>query len=242
MSIRLNFPALNGPLRVVRYKPRSMVLGPGTRAIVWFHGCSLSCPGCIAFEMNRSTTWLEFSPKELVAYLRTLPGIEGITLSGGDPFDQPKESLLAFLRHLRQETDLSVMCYTGRTLGQLERASDEAINRKILELCDILIDGVYDETRNTGQLWRGSSNQQIHFLTDRYRHLQEDAVNVRERAVEIDVSTDNVLTITGIPAPGFVERLRRQLDERGVTMRFQDNHSVPIPISTHDTVTRGVSS
>lgn len=217
----LSNPLAVETLRIARYKLRSRVLGPGERAVVWFQGCSLDCPGCIAAEMNRSTTWLSYSPTELVELVSSVAGIEGVTLSGGDPFDQPKAALIEFLRQLRALTSLSVMCYTGRTLRQLESASDATLNGEILSLCDILIDGVYDERRNDGHQWRGSSNQEIHFLTDRYRHLADEIRSSKERAVEVDLSTDKVVSITGIPAPRFLERLRQQLAERGIEWSYQ---------------------
>lgn len=205
-------------LRVARYKLRSRVLGPGERAVIWFQGCSLDCPGCIALEMNRSATWLSFSADELVELVAQVEGIEGVTLSGGDPFDQPKDELAAFLDRLRATTSLSVMCYTGRTLRQLELADDADLNRSILAHCDVLVDGIYDERLNTGQQWRGSSNQVIHFLTDRYRDIAEQTHASKDRAIEVDLSTDNVVSITGIPAPRFMEKFRRQLDDRGVKL------------------------
>lgn len=170
--------------------------------------------------MNRSTEWLEFTPGELVALVNRICDIEGVTLTGGDPFDQPKEMLLEFLRLLRADTALSVLCYTGRTVEQLSAAPDAALNQMILEHCDLLIDGAYDERQNLGQLWRGSANQNLYFFTPRYRHLRDQVLIAEGRAIEIDVSPESLLTIAGIPQPGFVARLRQQLDSQGVSWTF----------------------
>jgi len=208
-------------LRVARTKEKCSVLGPGVRAVIWFHGCSLNCPGCIAHEMNISKSYTPYSPDELVAWVRSIDGIEGITLSGGDPFDQPKLAILEFLKIVKRETTLGVMCYTGRTLGDLLSREDNQINREILGLIDILVDGPYEQLKNEGHQWRGSSNQVIHFLTNRYAHHQTEVVKSKRREIEIDLNLENRLAISGIPEVGFLKRLRTQLESRGVEFQLE---------------------
>ena len=210
-------------LRVARTKEKCSVLGPGARAVIWFHGCSLKCPGCIAHEMNHSTSHEVMTPQALLEWVRGIEGIQGITLSGGDPFDQAKGALLEFLQLIRAKTSMSVMCYTGRLLEELLGAEDRDINQEILACIDILIDGPYDQMKNEGHQWRGSSNQTIHFLTSRYAHLESEVVSSRQRAVEVDLSLDNRLTIAGIPEVGFMQRLRKNLNARGIEMRIELN-------------------
>ena len=210
-----------GLLHVARTKQQTSVLGPGQRAVIWFHGCSLKCPGCIAFEMNHSTDFTPYTPRELFEWVQGIPGIEGITLSGGDPFDQPRGALLEFLRLVRRDGQLSVMCYTGRTLGELMSCPERDVNREILGHVDMLVDGPYEQMKNDGHQWRGSSNQEIHFLTDRYLHLRSEILESKNRGVEIDLSLDNRLAITGIPGIGFIKRLRNQLESRGVDFRLE---------------------
>ena len=213
------------PLRVHRIKPRCEVLGPGVRAVVWFQGCRLDCPGCIAWEMNRSADFQRFQPEELAARLAAVEGIEGITLSGGDPFDQPLESFAEFLNVLRSRSFLSVVCYTGRTFEELLDHPQAKTCRQILSEIDLLIDGPYIEELNDGSLWRGSSNQRLLPLTDRYKYLfvpgnstsagRKAIPDKGPRSLEIEVSPTNELTIAGIPPPGFMATLRSRLAERG---------------------------
>jgi anaerobic ribonucleoside-triphosphate reductase activating protein len=210
-------------LRIARTKERSSVLGPGTRAIIWFHGCTLDCPGCIAHEMNRSSSYELYSPESLLNWLTGIDGIEGVTLSGGDPFDQPKDELLQFLRFVKSKTNLSVMCYTGRTLQELLLAADHVANLRILEFVDILVDGPYEQLKNEGHQWRGSSNQKIHFLTHRYLHLEGEMEQVKNRAVEIELSLENRLTITGIPEVGFLQKIRKRMELNGVAFRLNSD-------------------
>ncbi|MGM0485568.1 MAG: 4Fe-4S single cluster domain-containing protein [Planctomycetota bacterium] len=204
-----------GVLRLARWKLRCEVLGPGVRAVLWFHGCSLDCPGCIAREMNASAEVETWTPTALAERLIAVEGIEGVTLTGGDPFDQDSTALAGVLARL-QEAGLSVLCYTGRTLEQLlERPSADA-HRSLLRYVDMLIDGPYVAELNDGALWRGSSNQYIHFLSARYRHLADAVRDGRSRALEVDWALDGTLSIAGIPKPGFLRRLVAQLDRRGV--------------------------
>ena len=211
----------NEGFRVARTKQCTSVLGPGQRAVIWFHGCSLKCPGCIAFEMNHSAEFTPYTPRELYEWVHGLSGIEGITLSGGDPFDQPGLALLEFLQLVRKDGQLSVMCYTGRTLEELMTSPENDLNRQILDYVDILVDGPYEQLKNEGHQWRGSSNQKIHFLTERYMHLRSEILESKNRGVEIDLSLDNRLTLTGIPEIGFIKRLRNQLESRGVDFRLE---------------------
>jgi anaerobic ribonucleoside-triphosphate reductase activating protein len=207
-------------LRVYRIKDRCRTLGPGERAVVWFQGCSLRCPGCIAYEMNLSSTFDSMSPQLLAARLMAIDGIEGITLTGGDPFDQPRDLLAEFLECIRQGSDLSVMCYTGRTFDQLTVGEDAGIHRRILQHVDVLVDGPYVEELNEGHKWRGSANQRIFLLTDRYRALEAELAVARERTLEFELTTSNELYMSGIPPRGFMRRFVRQLDARGVVLQL----------------------
>ncbi|MEZ6122332.1 MAG: 4Fe-4S single cluster domain-containing protein [Planctomycetaceae bacterium] len=192
------------------------MLGPGRRTVLWFQGCALDCPGCIAFEMNRSSDHRLYRAEQLADRVISGGGqVEGITLSGGDPFDQPLDELHRFLKCVRESSSLSVMCYTGRTLSELNRHPQQNIVQQILSHTDILIDGRYVEDRNDGALWRGSSNQTVHFLSERYQYLAADFETVNQREVEIELTADDQLLIAGIPRPGFMNTLSQRLSERG---------------------------
>ncbi|WP_373649440.1 4Fe-4S single cluster domain-containing protein [Schlesneria sp. DSM 10557] len=207
-------------LRVVRFQERSQALGPGTRAVIWFQGCTFDCPGCIAAEMNHSNDFELTTPSDLVERVLKISGIEGVTLSGGDPFDQPLTLLAEFLEILNRQSELSVMCYTGRTLDQLRRRGANDVTARILSRLDILIDGLYVESLNDGRAWRGSSNQEIHFLSPRYHHLETSILESRDRELEVSVGPTRQIEITGIPPAGFMGRLQGQLKLRDLSLEF----------------------
>ena len=139
-------------LNVARWLERSAVNGPGERFVLWLQGCPLRCKGCW-----NPDTW-DFAPRRLLAaedfveLVRGVSGIEGVTLTGGEPFAQA-ESLVPAVRELRR-IGLSLMVFTGYELGEL---SSPAAG-ELLEMTDILVAGRYRENERTEALaWRGSS-------------------------------------------------------------------------------------
>jgi anaerobic ribonucleoside-triphosphate reductase activating protein len=100
------------------------------------------------------------------------------------------------------------MCYTGYTLEALRARNDPWIER-LLASMDILIDGPFVRDRAANLLWRGSSNQRVHFLTDTYRHLAAQ-VGHGPAQVEFTIGREEFLT-TGTWPQGLLERLHQIL-------------------------------
>ena len=184
-------------LRIAHTESRTTVLGPGVRSVIWFQGCLLNCPNCIAQEMNIAAPAFLTTPRNLADWCMSQLGIQGVTLSGGDPLDQPLGMLEEFLSILRLETSLDIVLYTGRTLSQL-RQIDVGPMARVLELVDILIDGPYLETLNNGHGWRGSSNQQIHWLSNRL--TPDNSPEPAQRKMRISLNQQGELSLVGIPA------------------------------------------
>jgi anaerobic ribonucleoside-triphosphate reductase activating protein len=124
--------------------------------------------------------------------------IEGVTLLGGEPFDQA-DGLGSFARGVR-DLGLSVVAFTGYTLDELRSRRDPATH-DLLAAVDLLVDGRYDATRPEAErLWVGSRNQRFHYLTPRYtaaveRPGPEDPL----RTVEVRVGADGRLSANGWP-------------------------------------------
>jgi anaerobic ribonucleoside-triphosphate reductase activating protein len=205
-------------LCVARKKEFCNVLGPGTRSVIWFHGCTRQCPGCIAGTMNEITEYETFIPEQLADWVKNNTGIEGITLSGGEPFQQPLDELATFLMLVKQNsTDLSVLCYTGYRYEELNK-QESAI--PVLQLIDVLIDGEYRQNEDFGQRWRGSANQQFHFLTKRYKNKENEWNNTFERQIEIELAMNGKLLISGVPSKDFINKLTAELQRREVNVDF----------------------
>lgn len=138
--------------------------GNGLRVTVWVAGCSNRCPGCHnkhTWDYNQGKTIAQ-SFDEINKWINR-PYIKGLTVSGGDPFSQPVnslEELHEFLLTFKSEhLDKDIWLYTGEVF---EEAVKHPVKKRILELCDVLIDGPFIESqRDTTLAFRGSANQRI---------------------------------------------------------------------------------
>src|SRR5438045_2810869 len=144
--------------------------GPGKRFALWFQGCPLRCPGCCNPEMLPFTGGQRLTLADVVAQIKTAAaaqGVEGITLLGGEPLAHATAAS-ALAREVRL-LSLTVMVFSGYTLEEARALPDPAV-AELLAQTDILVDGPYvRELPETRRRWIGSSNQRIHFLTERYR-------------------------------------------------------------------------
>lgn len=143
--------------------PRSAVNGPGTRLVVFFQGCSRHCPGCFNPDTHPFEQRQLREPEELLKSCLTT-GVEGLTVSGGEPFAQP--SGLRRLLELARAAGLSTLVYTGYTIEEIR---EDPTIAACLPFIDVLIDGPFVmEMAERTLLARGSENQRIHLLTSRY--------------------------------------------------------------------------
>lgn len=207
------------------------VLGPGKRAIIWVQGCPKRCKNCITPQMQPFIEKELVEPAALANRILALKGncpsdereLEGITLVGGEPFSQA-QGLSEMIEILKAQSDLSVVTFTGHTLQQIQERNDFWWS-KLLSLSDILIDGEYIEELASDLLWRGSSNQKIYFLTDRYQHL-EPLKHHRGRYLEFDVTQEGELIMIGIPSPKFHRTLTEKLAQRGIQLESTDKSAI----------------
>jgi anaerobic ribonucleoside-triphosphate reductase activating protein len=120
--------------------------------------------------------------------------IEGITLSGGEPLEQI-DPLINLLQRVRFATSLSVVLFSGYELEKINKMKKGV---HLLKMVDVLIAGSYIEHLRLAHNLTGSSNQQIHFLTDRYR--MKDIARMPAAEVQIDLGGKIIITgIAGIP-------------------------------------------
>jgi anaerobic ribonucleoside-triphosphate reductase activating protein len=184
------------PLLNIAYLcPATKALGPGLRAVVWVQGCCFRCPGCIAPE------WIPYrianlvSPESLAEKLLTNPEVEGFTFSGGEPMLQAA-GLATLAQIARKKQDISIICYTGFPLERLQENPPAPGVPDLLSQIDVLIDGPYVDTLNDERGLRGSTNQRIHFLSDRLKGFDFEAC---PRTVEIHILEGEALLV-GVPS------------------------------------------
>jgi anaerobic ribonucleoside-triphosphate reductase activating protein len=196
-------------IRLYMAFPRTTALGPGERYAVWTQGCLKRCPGCISpksRDLNggyvRDTSGLA---SEVLA-----SGLEGLTVSGGEPFLQA-EAVSCLIEEARRERDIGVCLYTGFLLEELEAMEDPQVSR-LLGLVDILIDGPYVEAENDGASLRGSSNQRALCLTGRYKgHM--GMYGAPGRRIELYAQPGGAATVIGIPPRNIGGLVRLEDDE-----------------------------
>lgn len=169
--------------RVHAVEPRSRANGPGTRFVLWFQGCTLGCPGCF----NPGTHAL--GGRELAIDEVDFGDVEGISLSGGEPMQQP-EAALAVLQRARAR-GLSTLMFSGYTRAEIEALP---LGPRVLAELDVLIDGRYVAADRLGTGLRGSANQRIQLLTSRYTLADVEATPV----AEVRIGPTGELTLTGV--------------------------------------------
>jgi anaerobic ribonucleoside-triphosphate reductase activating protein len=186
-------------------------LGPGRRLGVWTQGCSIRCPGCVSADtwaFDRGVTTVD----GLVAAVGPwLAEAEGITVSGGEPFDQP-EALFALLRAFRARTSVDVLVFSGHPI--------EAIAPWITAMdgfIDAVIADPYLESASQTLPLRGSDNQRLHLITDlgRRRFSTFEQPSIPERRFDVMFDADGQVFLAGIPARGDLARLRAALGAAG---------------------------
>lgn len=173
----------------------SRVNGPGTRLVVFTQGCKQDCAGCFNKELHPFEGGIEISPTALLKEYSSKE-LEGITISGGEPFEQPK-ALFELLKRAKEKYELTTIVYTGFDYATLLRSAEA---KPSLEYIDVLIDGAFMERKPEGSLLaRGSTNQSFIFLSDRY-YLKDFYMPGK---VEISIGPDGTITSTGFSDPGF---------------------------------------
>jgi len=167
-------------MHAVEYASRAN--GPGLRAVIWFQGCTLNCPGCFNPNTHLAQIGTEGDTEKLARELLCRKReIEGVTFSGGEPFQQ-SDALLDILQRLA-DTTISKLVFSGYTLREIQALP---LGNTILGHLDVLIAGRYIQSKHLGRQMLGSSNQKIHLLGDRYSLSDLQAVPQRELIVKAD--------------------------------------------------------
>ena len=178
-------------MNIAHIEEQSFIYGPGCRYVIWTQGCSIRCKDCWNKEMWSFNKKNEISINELFKkIIAEKEYIEGVTILGGEPFDQYDE-LLSLIKQIRK-TDLSIILYTGYSQNELKDKN----KTEILDYIDIIITDRYDKnyrTENGGLI--GSSNQKIIFLTNRYS--KNDLSKNNE--IEISINENGQINMYGYP-------------------------------------------
>jgi anaerobic ribonucleoside-triphosphate reductase activating protein len=176
-------------LNVARVLCPTRVNGPGARAAVWVQGCTLRCRGCFNPETHAHEARQLLDPRRLGESLAG-EGVEGLTLLGGEPFQQAAAS--AALAEAARAGGLSVITYSGYAWSYLRDCRHPDV-RRLVAASDVLVTGPWVEgLREPRPSLRGSTNQEFVLLTDRYRRADLD-LDAEATAIEVRVGADGLV-------------------------------------------------
>ena len=196
---------IHSSIRVGRVVHRTRAEGPGERTAIWVAGCSLRCPGCFNEHLWAADSHPTLSTKEAARLAWQDPGIQGITLLGGEPFDQAQacSELAGVARSLERD----VITFTGYTHAQLRsRAVKDVGVAALLQCTDLLVDGPFLQERiDTSRPWLGSTNQRFIAMTDAGERLLP-TLEDRDR-LEVTIRDDGIVQVNGWAAPDELKAL-----------------------------------
>ncbi|MCB5559910.1 anaerobic ribonucleoside-triphosphate reductase activating protein [Anaerosalibacter bizertensis] len=148
-------------IKVAGIVKESIVDGPGIRLVVFGQGCKHHCPGCHNPESHSFEGGELMEIDSIMELVKENPLLDGVTLSGGDPFEQSES--FAILAKKVKELGLNIITYTGYTYEEILDNIDLVPGwKKLLYSTDILVDGKFEIDKKSLMLkFKGSSNQRI---------------------------------------------------------------------------------
>ncbi|WP_413693100.1 4Fe-4S single cluster domain-containing protein [Psychromonas sp. KJ10-2] len=177
----------------------SDIYGPGKRYVIWLQGCTLGCKGCWNTDMWPHKEKNLIDREALFIDILSVTDISGVTILGGEPLEQC-ENVLWLLNKL-QSTKFDCMLYSGYSYSEI---LGNALFSQVLKLVDIMVTGRFElSLRDVNLRWRGSTNQEVLFFTDKYK--AEDYEECNE--VEIHIGEFGEIDILGYPSVKLYEKL-----------------------------------
>ena len=202
-------------LNIGKIVRQSNVIGPGKRFVIWLQGCSLQCKGCINKKFWSKEPNRLIPVSNLVNMILNTPEIEGVTYTGGEPFEQAEG--LYSLSTLLKDKGLSIMSYTGYTYKELSN-SDDKFKIFLLSCLDILIDGRYECGKSAPLLWRGSGNQKVYFLSSLYRYYEELVDEYKlQMAFSLEPGTSRI-SIEGNFSDEILAEIKKRMKVYGINL------------------------
>ncbi|MBR2456771.1 MAG: anaerobic ribonucleoside-triphosphate reductase activating protein [Bacteroidaceae bacterium] len=143
-------------IRILDIKYGTSVDGIGLRTSLYCTGCENRCVGC-----HNPQSWDEKGGEPIgieELFSRIVEADMNVTFTGGDPMFHP-EGFIQLARMIKERTDKTIWCYTGYRFEDLLL---HPVRRKLVELCDVIVDGKYMQAeRDLSLHFRGSRNQRI---------------------------------------------------------------------------------
>lgn len=187
------------------------VLGPGNRVGIWMVGCNHGCKGCSNPELWEFQDKYETSLETVLMLIEQIARdntIDGFTITGGDPFEQPEELKEMLLQLHKFSSDILV--YTGYEYEVVQKEHDD-----ILSLVSVLIDGKYEEDKNKASCLMGSDNQKIYYLDETVKSIYEKYIKGTQNQIQNFTSRDGIISV-GIHRPNYQQELDVAVKKKGL--------------------------
>ena len=190
-------------MRIERVLTGIKTLGPGSRMVIWTNGCDRDCKGCVSRRLQRSNPRTEVDIETFFNRF-DLSSVDGVTISGGEPFLQ-KEELLHLLTYLKRRGVKDILVYTGFMLAELR----DVISKECLKFISVLIDGPYIEelNDNTNNI-KGSLNQNIIYFDNSLKEKYKAYIK-KERFMQ-EEQIQSILIGVGIPSKEYIEEFKKR--------------------------------
>ena len=169
----------------------SRVNGPGKRFTLWTQGCSKGCVDCFNPETWNNKNNIVLSTSEIFEMIKDFE-LEGVTITGGDPFEQEEELLELLILISSLSLSKGVIVFTGFTYDEIR---ENKIREKCCDYIDVLIDGRYEKENRVSDCFKGSSNQNIIYFSSK---VKEEEL-IMDQEVEVSLS-DGIISVTGFPS------------------------------------------
>jgi anaerobic ribonucleoside-triphosphate reductase activating protein len=166
-------------LRVNHIGKKLHAQGPGVRYTIWTQGCSIHCPRCSNTDTWEFDTGEFWDVNDLVKDILATEGLDGVTITGGEPMDQ-FEAVLDLCSKIFGK--LCIFMTTGYEHLKVEHI-------RIVNVLDMICLGPFQFEKICKDGWRGSSNQQVKFLTDRGKSQMNMPVIYKEFIISPGGST-----------------------------------------------------
>jgi anaerobic ribonucleoside-triphosphate reductase activating protein len=196
------------------------VLGYGRRIGIWFQGCTIQCKDCVSRDTWAQDEGAVMPVVDLLDWCRqkAAAGVDGVTFSGGEPFDQPQalNALVDGLDRWRKRAGLTLdlLCYSGYPLKTLT-----AKHAALLHKLDAVIPEPYVENLPQGGMWRGSANQPLVPLSPLGKTRYGECADVPADAKSMQIAVeDGRIWMIGIPARGDMAALENLCAARGLRL------------------------
>ncbi len=152
----MNFDLENTKIRIMDIMHSSSVDGTGFRDVLFVNYCPHHCDGCQNPETWDKANGRDVTLQEVFNDL-TKSYLTNVTFSGGEPFEQAEK--LYILACALKEYGKTIWAYSGYTFEQI---TSDPVKKKLLEMCDVLVDGRFDKNKTELNLrFKGSTNQRI---------------------------------------------------------------------------------